>query len=309
MAIIWMNETVGYDPGPVNLGVVRLDRDRVLIVDAGLDKGRAGKLVRLLTAEGLRPYGVLLTHHHADHTGGTKRLLSAGAEFVAASPIEASLIRQPILQPYCLSGGAAPLPELTIKFLLPPAAPVDVLLEAGPWQVPGASSAQELQIVDLPGHTPGQIGLRVGDILFCGDAMFPAETWRKYGLTYFADMGQALATLDSLDGLSAALAATITGHGEPARIPTQLIELNRTSIEALVAAVETELTTAYSTTGDMSLEEAVQGVCRRLEVEPIDISEHYLHRATVQAVLTHLCRMNRARAHLRGARLGWCPVR
>ena len=69
MAIIWMNETVGYDPGPVNLGVVRLDRDRVLIVDAGLDKGRAGKLVRLLTAEGLRPYGVLLTHHHADHTG------------------------------------------------------------------------------------------------------------------------------------------------------------------------------------------------------------------------------------------------
>lgn len=310
LGIVWIDTCVGYDPGPVNLGVVRLQGERALVIDAGLDEGRAGRLVRRLADEGLTPYGVILTHHHADHMGGARRLLAAGAEFVAAAPVEAGLIRHPQLQPLCFAGGAAPPPPLAVKFLMPPPVPVAVELSAGPWEAPGATCAQPLAVVELPGHTPGQLGLRVGDVLFCGDAVFPADTWRKYGLAYFADIDQALATLDALDHLAPELTTIIPGHGRSTSTVAEAVRLNREGILSLIAAVKSLLAGGdggASLTG-MSLEALIEGMCDHLGITPVDIPEFYLDRATVQAVLTHLCRTGQAQAELCGARLLWRPT-
>lgn len=254
MGIQWITSYAGHEPGPVNLRVIG---DRALVIDTGLDEGRTSKFAR--------------------------RLLQEDAEFAATSAAEAALARRPELQPLLFSGGGAPLPELTVKFLMPK--PVDVAVEVTPgyWAVPEADSVVELEVVDLAGHSPGQIGLRAGDVLFCGDALFPEGTWSKYGPAYFADIDRPRGALDTLDCLAVEVSVAIPGHGpavsgDGAAWPTfntlrDRVTLNRQGLQRLVDIV-TEVIRGGDhgdSTDGLSLEQAIEGTCLRLGIAPMDI--------------------------------------
>lgn len=322
MTILWLSETVGYLPGPVNIGVIRLGRSDALIVDAGLDEDRGKKLLRALQTEGLRPTVLFLTHSHADHFGGGALVKKRAGVLVAAPAEEAAFIRSPRLEPFSLYGLAEPPPGLRTKFLQATPLEVDLELHPGPWLPPngdrGAKSpptddapsagrppALELEVVDLGGHAPGQCGLRAGDLLFAADALFPPALWGKHGFVYHASVKGALAAIETIAASPPRI--IIPSHGDPSEDSGQLLSANRKGLDDLSREVARVVERAAEQAA-ASTEDVVAVLARQWEVEFRGLPDYYLARACVQAHLSYLTELGLLEPVVKGGRLLWQPA-
>lgn len=140
------------------------DGKRALIVDPG----DAEPVLRTLAQYGLQLESILVTHHHADHTGGVDALRQATGAKVYGPATER------IPEPF------APLREGdTVRAL-----------------------GLDFQVLDVPGHTAGHIAFYTPDmdgqpLLFCGDTLFSGGCGRLFEGT----PAQMLASLDKLAAL------------------------------------------------------------------------------------------------------------
>lgn len=155
--------------GYVNAYLVDGD-EGVVLVDTGLPR-RHGVVESALADIGRTPadvVAILLTHAHADHTGGAARLAASTGAPVIASVGDAPAVRgnEPVPPPPMMDGWLRFLAPL-----IPKAEPVAVdhaVDEAHHEGLPG-----DLTVLDTPGHTPGHVCYlldRAGGILFVGDA-------------------------------------------------------------------------------------------------------------------------------------------
>jgi len=140
------------------------DGKRALVVDPG----DAGPVLRALQASRLQLESILVTHHHADHTGGVDALRKATGATVYGPATE----RIP--------------------------APFQPLREGD--RV--ATLGLDFQVLDVPGHTAGHIAFYTPDmdgqpLLFCGDTLFSGGCGRLFEGT----PAQMLASLDKLAAL------------------------------------------------------------------------------------------------------------
>ena len=140
------------------------DGKRALIVDPG----DAEPVLRTLDQYDLQLESILVTHHHADHTGGVDALRQATGAKVYGPATER------IPEPF------APLREGdTVRAL-----------------------GLDFQVLDVPGHTSGHIAFYTPDmdvkpLLFCGDTLFSGGCGRLFEGT----PAQMLASLDKLAAL------------------------------------------------------------------------------------------------------------
>jgi glyoxylase-like metal-dependent hydrolase (beta-lactamase superfamily II) len=328
MAVTWISERVGYQGGPVNVGFVRLHGDQALVIDAGLDPDRARKVIRDLEDEGLRARALLLTHSHADHIGGAALLRRRCPLRVAAPTPEAGFIRFPSLEPFYLYGGAAAPGALTGKFLQAEGCAVDVEVDPGPWRLhdqahrhaasrrePAARDevavALRLELLGLAGHSPGQVGLAVYEetaetpsVIFCGDAVFPADVWSKHGFVYFCDIDSSL---DAIHRLGASPPGTlVAGHGVARGDAIQaLLSANEDGLRQMADAVA-RVVEAH--TDGVSAEELLTAVAEQRGARVGSPSDYFLARATVHAHLAYLEARGRVSMQVTGARLTWRPA-
>ncbi|WP_105316741.1 MBL fold metallo-hydrolase [Thermus tenuipuniceus] len=127
------------------------------LVDAGLP-WEAGRLLRLLREP---PRLLFLTHHHTDHSGGAQALWKRFGLPILAHPRE---------WPYLTK--EKPRPPLPIPLLghlianLAPPLPREALRPAEEGEV-----VWGWRVVELPGHTLGQVGLFREGLLIAGDAL------------------------------------------------------------------------------------------------------------------------------------------
>ena len=133
-----------------------------------VDPGDATVVLQALAQTGLKLAAILVTHHHADHTGGVHELhLATGAQVFGPAREEIPPPFTPVMQG-------------------------DVLELLG----------QTVQVFDVPGHTAGHVAYFLPDaspapVLFCGDTLFSGGCGRIFEGT----PRQMLGSLDLLASL------------------------------------------------------------------------------------------------------------
>ena len=202
-----MTEIIPIPIGQMNCYLLR-QGSRHILVDAA-SPGSERKLVRRVEALGLTPEALdllILTHYHADHSGGAEYLREHHGVRIAMHPKDAVKAR-PLL-PDGIQGQlllTASKATIGAQLVVTP----DYPLEAG---LGLHGHGIEAEIVDLPGHTAGSIGILFEDgRLICGDAMMNFTGPR---LCLIAEnFPQARATLDRL--LEMNITTVYPGHGRP----------------------------------------------------------------------------------------------
>jgi hydroxyacylglutathione hydrolase len=142
-----------------------LERDGQALV---VDPGEASGVLAHLHEHGLRLAAILITHHHADHTGGVAELREATGAAVYG-PV-AETMPEPLTR---LDDGES----ITVLGL-------------------------DFSVMHVPGHTAGHIAYHCADVggrplLFCGDTLFSGGCGRLFEGT----PAQMLASLDRLAAL------------------------------------------------------------------------------------------------------------
>ena len=122
-------------------------------------------MIAHLRREGIELAAIVATHHHGDHVGGIRDLLSQW--------------RVPVFGP-----AGEDIPGRT-----------DALREGDAFELPDVGVS--MSVLDIPGHTSGHIACFGGGLLFCGDTLFAAGCGRLFEGT----PAQMLASLDKLAAL------------------------------------------------------------------------------------------------------------
>jgi len=279
----------------VNMGLVVQD-GKGLLIDAGLDKDAARRALRVAEGMGVRIEALFLTHAHADHFGGAYFLQRRLDGPTCAPALEAAMMEHPIMEPVFLFGGAAPIQALRHKFTLARPCRVDRVVEPGPLEI----GPFRVEVVPLPGHAPNQVGVAVGEVLFCADAVFPTETLQKHKVIFCADMDEGLATLERLPGLPYAHFAP--GHGPAYRSGEEIAQIctaNRVRLEEVRERVYGALE------GPQETPALVRHVADHLGLRLTTPTAYYLTRTTILAALSSLEGAGRVEAVVKDNRLTW----
>ena len=284
-----------YIEGPVNTGVYVYYKSRCIVVDTGSSEDWGRKIYKALEAEGLHLSLIINTHSHADHFGGNNLLVKRTGAEVAATAIEAAIISNPYLEPFYLYS-AHPPKFLQNKFLMGKQSRVDRIIGPGKLEVEGA----EVDIVDLKGHSPGQIGVGTPDgVLMTADAYFSAKIAQKYKLLYYTNIGDTLDTLKSIK--KTGYSYYLPSHGDLETDIKELVDVNLNVINEIMGIIRWELLRP------MTREELGNAVSERLDLK-LNPSQHYLNQSCLAAYLSYMADLGMVQGRIEGGRMVWEAV-
>ena len=254
---------------PSRVGIYR-DGEAAWLIDSGSDKDAAKKVLKILADLDLRLEAAIVTHYHADHTGGAALLQQrTNCRLYLAEPTAPGNF--PEINTALLFGAHPPKPLRTKFFLAQSAryAPVE-----------SAPLPEGMRLARLDGHAFAQLGVYTpDDIWFLGDAVASEHTFDKYKLTYLYDVEKFLQTLDAVASLQGRL--FIPAHVAPFEDAASIVERNRRWVYEMGDCIVELLQTPRT------FETLLKAVFDRYDLQ-MTFGQHTLLGATVRAFLTWL---------------------
>jgi glyoxylase-like metal-dependent hydrolase (beta-lactamase superfamily II) len=217
-------EQIAPDVLRIGMGYVSaylIAQDEVTVIDTGLPNHR-GIILKAASQAGRKPNEVkhiVLTHHHADHTGSLSELMAATSAKAYVHPLDAVIVRgeKPAPGPNREIIAGRILGALMAR-VTPRLQPVEALQETNDGdEVPTAGG---MTAIHTPGHTAGHLAFlwpQNGGVLFAGDAagnffgLGPPTS--ALGAMFTEDVAAAKASFRKLAELEFDIACF--GHGGP----------------------------------------------------------------------------------------------
>lgn len=272
---------------PTNIGIYKLDDNKICLIDTGNDKESGRKILKIINEQNWQVECIINTHSNADHVGGNKFIQDRTNCKILSSKKETAIINNPELEPALLYG-AMPLNELNNKFLL---------AKESDCQVIDNNLPEGLEYFTLKGHFIDMIGIKTSDnIYFLGDSIFSKETINKYHIFFIYDVEKYLQTLDFLETLNGTF--YIPSHVKPLTDLKELIKLNKNKINEICNAILNACQNPITT------EEIIKKIFDTYNLE-ININQYALLGSTIKSYLTYLNNQNRVEYFFKDNLLYW----
>ena len=272
---------------PTNIGIYKLDDNKICLIDTGNDKESGRKILKIINEQNWQVECIINTHSNADHVGGNKFIQDRTNCKILSSKKETAIINNPELEPALLYG-AMPLNELNNKFLL---------AKESNCQVIDNNLPEGLEYFTLKGHFIDMIGIKTSDnIYFLGDSIFSEETINKYHIFFIYDVEKYLQTLDYLETLNGTF--YIPSHVKPLTDLKELIKLNKNKINEICNAILNACQNPITT------EEIIKKIFETYNLE-ININQYALLGSTIKSYLTYLNNQNRVEYFFKDNLLYW----
>lgn len=290
MELIKVAEKTFYIKNATNIGIYKINKDEVYIIDTGNDKDAGKKILKIIEEQGWTIKGIITTHSNADHIGGNEIIQDRTNCDILAYNIEKSITENPILEPAFLYGGY-PFKDLRNKFLLAKESNV----------IPIQNNLPEgLEYFELKGHFFDMIGIKTSDnIYFVADSIFSEETINKYHLFFIYDIKEFLNTLDYLKTLKGKL--YIPSHCEATEDISKLIEINKNKIQEIIEKI-------YNICKE---EKTFENILKNIFDEyklTMNVNQYVLIGSTIKSYLSYLYDEGKIRYEFKNNEMVWKQI-
>jgi glyoxylase-like metal-dependent hydrolase (beta-lactamase superfamily II) len=189
--------------GVLSIGVY-IHEGIATIIDSGGDESCAKDIHKAIEEAGYQIGAIINTHCHPDHCGGNAFLQKKIPGLKTYATHDEQLFIENIdLAPRCFCSLACPFEGLQNKYIAPQRTstitnPI-VPYEDQTVLINGAL----FQMVTLPGHTPGMIGIITPDnILYSGDALFGENTITKHPVLFYTDIKKTFESFNKIKNIT-----------------------------------------------------------------------------------------------------------
>lgn len=290
MELVKVGEKTYYIKNATNIGIYKIDDNKVYLIDTGNDKDAGKKILKIIDEQGWNVKGIITTHSNADHIGGNKVIQDRTNCPILAYNIEKSFTEFPILESSFLYGGY-PFKDIRNKFLLAKESVVTLIENNLP---------DDLEYFTLKGHFFDMIGIKTSDnVYFLADSLFSEETITKYHLFFIYDVREFLNTLDYLRNLNGSF--YIPSHCEATNDISSLIELNKNKVNEIMNKIYN------ACEKEMTFEEVLKYIFDEYNLI-MNANQYVLVGSTIRSYLSYLYDENKLSYEFKDNKMVWKQV-